>query len=155
MPRGEHAILTAAAQYPDGVTREQLTVLTGYKRSSRDTYVQRLQARGLVSVLANGAIAATDDGVATLGDEFEPLPTGVDLRVYWLNRLPLGEQTILKELLDAYPDSIDRGELSARTSYKRSSRDTYLQRLGSRKLVTSDASGVRASDTLFDEAGAL
>lgn len=155
LPRGEHAILTAAAQYPDGVTREQLTVLTGYKRSSRDTYVQRLQARGLVSVLANGAIAATDDGVATLGDAFEPLPTGVDLRVYWLNRLPLGEQTILKELLDAYPDSIDRGELSARTSYKRSSRDTYLQRLGSRKLVTSDASGVRASDTLFDEAGAL
>lgn len=156
LPKGERAILTAAAQYPDaGVTREQLTVLTGYKRSSRDTYVQRLQARGLVSVLANGAIAATDDGVATLGDEFEPLPTGVDLRVYWLNRLPLGEQTILKELLDAYPDSIDRGELSARTSYKRSSRDTYLQRLGSRKLVTSDASGVRASDTLFDEAGAL
>src|SRR6185312_5032994 len=49
LPRGEHAILTAAAQYPDGVSREQLTVLTGYKRSSRDTYLQRLGQAALVT----------------------------------------------------------------------------------------------------------
>jgi len=151
LPRGEHAILTAVAQHPDGVTREQLTVLTGYKRSSRDTYLQRLGAAGLVTVNADGTISATPAGLDRLGTDFEPLPTGDELRAYWLNRLPLGEQTILRALTEAYPHGIDRGELSARTNYKRSSRDTYLQRLGARKLVTVDAdSSVRASDILFD-----
>ena len=41
---GEIKILTAVAQHPGGVTREQLSVLTGYKRSSRDTYLLRLKA---------------------------------------------------------------------------------------------------------------
>ena len=41
LPKGERACLIAMAQHPDGVTREQLTVLTGYKRSSRDAYIQR------------------------------------------------------------------------------------------------------------------
>ncbi|HXE83687.1 MAG TPA: hypothetical protein VN513_10210, partial [Gemmatimonadales bacterium] len=151
LPRGEHAILTAVAQHLDGVTREQLTVLTGYKRSSRDTYLQRLGAAGLVAVNADGTIRVTASGLEQLGADFEPLPTGDELRAYWLNRLPLGEQTILRALTEAYPDGIDRGELSARTNYKRSSRDTYLQRLGARKLVTVDAdSSVRASDILFD-----
>ena len=152
LPKGERAILTAAAQYPDaGVTREQLSVLTGYKRSSRDTYIQRLQLRDFVRVLSSGAIGATDDGVAALGSDFEPLPTGTDLQNYWLARLPAGETAILTELLAAYPDGVDRGELSARTNYKRSSRDTYLQRLGSRKLVSVGSDGcVYASETLFD-----
>lgn len=152
LPKGERAILTAAAQYPEGgVTREQLSVLTGYKASSRNTYLQRLQLRDFVRVLANGSIVATDAGISALGDGFEPLPTGVDLRVYWLNRLPIGEQAILKELIDAHPEGLDRGELSARTRYKPSSRNTYIQRLGSRKLITIAGDGsVAASDILFD-----
>jgi hypothetical protein len=32
---GERAVLTAVCQYPAGAARDQLTVLTGYKRSSR------------------------------------------------------------------------------------------------------------------------
>ena len=152
LPKGERAILTAAAQYPDaGAAREQLSVLTGYKASSRNTYIQRLQTRDFVRILPNGNIGATDAGVAALGADFEPLPTGVDLRVYWLNRLPLGEQAILKELLDAHPNGVDRGELSARTRYKPSSRNTYIQRLGTRKLVRVGSDGcVYASETLFD-----
>ena len=147
--KGERKVLAAIAQYPDGVSREQLTVLTGYKRSSRDTYVQRLSAAGLVEVRGN-QIFATDAGIEELGSDFEPLPTGEELREHWLQKLPEGERKILSVLIEAYPDPVAREDLSDATGYKRSSRDTYLQRLGSRKLIESDRDGVRASAILFE-----
>lgn len=150
--KGERAVLTAVAQHDDGVDREQLSVLTGYKRSSRDTYLQRLQANGMVEI-AGGTIRATDAGLDALGADFEPLPTGDELRDYWLDRLTGGERAILEVLIAAYPDAVSRDEISDRTEYKRSSRDTYLQRLAARKLVTTAGrAAVRASDNLFDGA---
>jgi hypothetical protein len=147
--KGERKVLTAVAQYPDGADREQLTVLTGYKRSSRDTYLQRLQAAGLVDV-EGGAIRATDAGVDALGSDFEPLPTGKALQKHWLDKLTGGERAILEVLLQAYPSAVPRDVISAQTDYKRSSRDTYIQRLSARKLVESvGRSAVRASATLF------
>src|SRR5581483_1305085 len=38
LPRGEIAVLTACAQHSDGCDRDQLSILTGYKRSTRDAY---------------------------------------------------------------------------------------------------------------------
>jgi hypothetical protein len=149
LPKGERAVLTAVAQHNGGVTREQLTVLTGYKRSSRDTYVQRLRERGHVDTTGE-LIVATDAGFAALGDDFEPLPTGDALRKHWLDRLPDGERRVLEVALYAYPKAVDREEISDATSYKRSSRDTYLQRLGARRLITSESRGqVRAAEELF------
>ena len=149
LPRGERLILTAAAGHPGGVTREQLSVLTGFKRSSRDTYLQRLRTRGYVDG-SGESIVATDAGVAALGSDFEPLPTGDALRDYWLGRLPEGERKILEVLIRHYPDEVDRESLGEATEYKRSSRDTYLQRLASRKLVVTGGRGtVKASPDLF------
>lgn len=147
--KGERAILAATAQHPEGVTREQLTVLTGYKRSSRDTYLQRLQSRGAVQ-LSGGRILVTQRGIHELGPDYEPLPTGGALKEHWLKRLPTGERTILDVLVEAWPNGVDRDAISEATGYKRSSRDTYLQRLSSRELVTNDRGSVRASDMLFD-----
>jgi hypothetical protein len=148
---GEKRILTACAQYPRGCTREQLTVLTGYKRSSRDTYLQRLQARGMVEVGAT--ITATAEGISALGPDFEPLPTGDELRAYWLQKLPEGERKIFSHLVGVYPEAIAREVLEESTGYKRSSRDTYIQRLRSRQLLTVVGRGeLRASDELFQEA---
>jgi hypothetical protein len=73
LPKGELATLTAIAQHP-GATRKQLTVMTRYKKSTRDTYLKRLGGRGLVELVGDGC-TATDAGLAALGD-FEPLPTG-------------------------------------------------------------------------------
>jgi hypothetical protein len=146
--KGERTILAAVAQCRDGATRAQLTVLTGYKRSSRDTYLQRLRAAELVDI-AGDVLTATPAGIATLGDDYEVLPTGRDLQHYWLERLPEGERAILALLIAAYPRGVDRDTLSDRTGYKRSSRDTYLQRLRARQLVDTDRSEVRAVRELF------
>lgn len=145
--KGETAILTAVAQHDGGVTREQLTVLTGYKRSSRDTFLQRLRAAGLIEV--GDTIWATDAGRAALGDSFEPLPTGDALREYWFGKLQGGEANIFSVLVNAWPKSVDRETISETTGYKRSSRDTFLQRLSQRKLITTKPAP-RASDTLFE-----
>lgn len=148
IPDGERRVLTAITQHQGGVTREQLTVLTGYKRSSRDTYLQRLRAKDFIQ--DGPTIVATSAGVEALGTDFEPLPTGPDLREYWLTRLPEGERKVLEVMIQHYPDSVDRESLDTATGYKRSSRDTYLQRLSARQLVSTPTRGtVRASDELF------
>jgi hypothetical protein len=147
---GEFRVLTAIAQHRDGVQREQLTILTAYKRSSRDTYIQRLRTQGLVDSTPDGRIVVTALGAAALGPDFQPLPTGDRLREYYLRTLSGGERAILAALCEAYPRYLRRDELDARTGYQRSSRDTYLQRLRARQLVEQSSEGVRASESLFD-----
>jgi hypothetical protein len=148
LPIGERKTLAAAIQYPDGVTREQLTVLTGYKRSSRDAYVQRLREKQMIEVRGD-VIVATDDGVAALPDA-EPLPTGEALREYWRGRLPQGELAVFDVLVAAYPNPIAREEIDAKTGYQRSSRDAYLQRMNAKRLIETVGRGeVKASDQLF------
>jgi chromosome segregation and condensation protein ScpB len=151
LPAGEHRILTAIAQHGNGVTREQLTVLTGYKKSSRDTYLQKLAQKQLLMGDGAGKLFATSNGMKALGPNFRPLPTGFELRRHWMSpgMLPAGEAKILNVVVNAYPQPVDRGELSARTGYKKSSRDTYIQKLLARQLVTSSEHGIRASSNLF------
>lgn len=148
LPRGPRRILTAIAQHEAGATREQLSVLTGYKRSSRDTYIQRLRERGYVEQL-DDVLVASPEGIAALGSDFEPLPKGRELQDHWLSTLPTGERRILEVLVDAYPKAVERDVLSEVTGYKRSSRDTYIQKLKARKLVDLDGSAPRASQELF------
>lgn len=155
LPKGERAVLTAIAQHgADGVSREQLTVLTGYKRSTRDAYLQRLRERDFIASDTGLSIVATDAGVDALGRDFTPLPTGDELRDYWMQRLPSGEKRILEVLTENYPAALARTTLDDVTGYKRSSRDAYLQRLGSRRLVEFLGRGeVKASALLFTNGG--
>lgn len=145
---GERIILSACFQHVDGCTREQLTVLTGYKKSSRDTYLQRLKSKNLVQQIGE-RIISTPEGRGALGPDVMPLPTGARLREHWLERLPEGEGRILEVLLKAHGAEVHREHLSDQTGYKKSSRDTYIQRLSARELVTTTRDGVRASKILF------
>jgi hypothetical protein len=149
LPPGEKATLIAAAQYPEGLTREQAGILTGYKRSSRDAYIQRLQGKGYLHP-GGGNIVVTQQGVDALGSDYEPLPTGEDLQTYWLERLPPGEKAVLEVAIKKYPEQIDVEFVDEQTGYKRSSRDAYIQRLMARKLLTRGRGMIRASDVLFE-----
>lgn len=149
LPPGEKATLIAAAQYPSGITREQASILTGYKRSSRDQYIQRLQAKGYVQ-RGHGNIVATDTGVAALGSDYEPLPSGEDLQRYWLERLSPGEKAVLEIAIKHYPHPVDRDSIDEATAYKRSSRDQYIQRLQARQLLARGSGPVTASAVLFE-----
>lgn len=145
--KGERACLIAIAQNADGVDREQITILTGYKRSTRDAYVARLQTAGFVDI--GPPIVVTEAGLAALPSDFEPLPTGEALRAHWLERLPQGERAVFQMLVEAYPQAVSRDEITNATEYKRSTRDAYIARLSTRKLVVARAGAIVASETLF------
>ncbi len=148
LPPGERAVLTACATYPEGCERNRLRVLTGYRRSSRDAYIQRLREKGYVE--DGPIITATPEGIAALGD-FEPLPTGSALQEYWEHKLPDGEAKILALLIAAAGEPLQRDSLDEPTGYARSSRDAYIQRLKARGLVEVLPRGeVRADRNLFD-----
>lgn len=150
LPKGEKAVLNACAEYAEGADRSQLTVLTGYKRSSRDAFISRLAGKGYVEQVGD-RIVATDAGVAALGDDFKPLPKGQALQEYWLQRLPEGERRIFEILLQA-PGPVDRASLDEQTGYMRSSRDAFLSRLAAKKLVEQVGRGqVAANRMLFQE----
>ncbi len=143
----------AIAQHHDGVTREQLTQLTGYKRSTRDAYIQRLSQAGLVVVSAqsNGqCLIATQQCIEWLGSDYERLPTGDALRKHWMKRLPPGEATVLFSACERHPASVSRETITEETGYKRSTRDAYVQRLLARRLLQEAERGhVRAAEMLF------
>lgn len=149
LPPGEHATLTAALQYPDGLDRKRLGILTGYKRSSRDAYIARLTAKGLIEVQGTH-LYPTETGRAALNGSFEPLPTGAALVDYWRAKLPDGERKTLDIALAHPGQDVARETIDAQTGYKRSSRDAYLTRLKARGLVEFSGRGtIRASAELF------
>jgi len=149
LPKGEVATLRALIQFPKGLQRSQLTVLTGYKRSTRDAYIARLREKGLVETNLV-YVVATDAGRAALPNA-EPLPTGEALQEFWYRELPEGECAILKYLVGQYPDNVERGTIEEATGYKRSTRDAYISRLTAKELVSDTGRGtVKASETLFE-----
>lgn len=149
LPAGERAVLQASAQYAGALERDQASVVTGYKRSTRDAYIARLRERGYLLVDAAGRLQATREGIAALGTGFEPLPTGDALQRYWLDRLPEGEGQILGLALAAYPKSVDRAAIEESTGYRRSTRDAYISRLQSRQLLLKRSGPIAASPSLF------
>lgn len=156
LPVGERAILAALIQFcnnpafAEWLDRSQLTVLTGYKRSTRDAYIKRLREKGLVETGDGGRVRVTAGGVAALPDA-ETLPTGPELQEFWRDRLPVGEWAILEALIASYPESCSRQDVTEKTGYKRSTRDAYIKRLKAKLLVNSSTGGdVAAADSLFD-----
>lgn len=148
LAKGEKIVLIAIAQF-GSVENDQLSVLTGYKRSSRDAYLNRLKSKGYITT-DRGTITISQSGILALGESFEPLPTGDGLRAYWFSNLPEGERKILQLLCDQYPNTVNKESLETLTGYKRSSRDAYLNRLQAKRLVNLEIRGeVRASDNLF------
>lgn len=147
--KGERLCLIAIAQHVEGVARDTITQITGYKRSSRDAYLQRLRNRGFMN--DGQIITATQEGIAALGDDYEPLPTGYQLQQYWMQRLPTGERNVLEVAIKSYPNPVSRETIDEATGYKRSSRDAFISRLQSRRLLQSGGGDIMASDKLFDE----
>jgi hypothetical protein len=150
LPRGERLCLIAVAQHAEGVTRSQLTVLTGYKRRTRDAYIQRLRDRGYIDLGSDGRVVARGAGTAVLGPDYEPLPVGAALREHWLGRLPEGERRVLEVLIAAFPEPVERSAIDRATEYQRRTRDAYLQRLRARELIELQGSAPLASHRLFD-----
>lgn len=153
---GPKAILEALIQYETGCSLEQLTVLTGYKQTSRYEYLRQLKGRGLATETADGRHHATDEGRAMLPD-VKPLPTGDELRVLAMSRLKGGPKALFEVFVDAYPDALTKGALMDRleqhgSPYKETSIYEYTRQLVAHELIDkSGPASYRASSNLFDQ----
>jgi hypothetical protein len=139
MSKGARKILVAIAQHPDGLSAEGITVIVGYRATSRGEYLRQLKASGYI-VEEGENYVATDAGLDALGD-FEPLPTGLALRKYWQSNLSGGELTILNALIQNGP-SMTLADLQVATDYKATSTREYVRQLKARKLVYADRGGL-------------
>lgn len=149
LTEGERKILIAIAQSGEA-DRTQISIMSGYKRSTRDRYLQYLVQKGMVDARGD-SIRPTQEGIDALGSDYEPLPTGSALADYWLRELPQGEKAILEFLIGRGNEPVDRDDISESVGFKRSTRDRYLQYLVARKIVEPVRGGqVKASDALFD-----
>lgn len=153
--KGERAVLIAAVQYRNlGIDRAGVTTVTGYQRSSRDSYIARLLKRGYV-MFSGDKLYPTQEGSDFLGDDYQPLPTGQELRNHLMQTLPAGEKAVLSALIGQRIDGNDgyiaRDWVTQETNYQRSSRDSYIARLANRQLVEVTSGGVRAVDRLFED----
>lgn len=144
---GEKKVLMAIAQSKGVSSRTHISVITGYRRSTRDKYLQLLQQKGFVSGTGN-EITITVAGENALGSDYVPLPTGRDLIQHWISKLTGGERELFSRIASA--QSYTRDQLSDETGYKRSTRDKYLQSLMSRKLIISSGGVVSLNHKYFE-----
>lgn len=149
LPIGEATTLRALIQFRAGLEKPKLRTITGYKRSSSNSYLQRLTARGYAKVTGEKAIA-TDAGVAAMPDA-EPLPTGAALVEYWKGELPSGEWKILEILVASGGELVSNEDIDEAAKFKRSSRNSYILRLRAKHLVESEGTAHRAAAVLFEE----
>jgi hypothetical protein len=148
---GVRRVLAAVVQHmPAGVDAAQLTLLTGYKKTTRDLYVRKAVASGWLQK-HGGRILSTRAGERELGPNFKRLPTGDALRNHWLDRLPEGERRVLAYVASFYPHPCSSDQITRATSYKKTTRDLYVRKLKSRKLIEKvGKSHVQAAAMLFD-----
>lgn len=98
LPKAERLILTVLAQRAgngvNGVPLDRIAVIAGYavKGGGFNNAIGSL--RGKQFITRDEYPRITHEGLAALGP-FEPLPTGNDLLMHWMGKLPKAERTIL------------------------------------------------------------
>lgn len=144
--KAERAVLAVLAQFPEGRTRPQLAVLSGYAPTSLKNPLGRLRTLGLVG--KGDPIMITDSGLDAIGDGYEPLPAGHALVDHWMAALGKAERIVLGVFLDIWPESPTRAELAELSGYSEASLKNPLGRLRTLGLVhdwTADETLARAA----------
>lgn len=152
MPKAERAFLTVLAQRGRPLARNKIAIFAGYsvKSGHIDNTLGALRSKGWARG-GNDVISITDDGLAALG-AFDDLPTGEELRRYWLGQVDKASRAFLEALFERYPDTLTRDELAEMTGYSPASGhvDNTLGRLRSLELAEGRNDAISAAADLFD-----
>jgi hypothetical protein len=147
----ERALLTALAQHPEGITKQQIIIYAGYKPSGDvSTAFGRFEREGW-SRAGGGGLVITPAGLSALGP-YEPLPKGRDLREKMLQEASPVERGLLSVLFEAYPTAMSKGEIVVKAGYKPSGDvSTAFGKFARLRWMVPEGRDVRASDVLFEE----
>lgn len=116
--KAERLILTALAQYPNGRTKVQIALLTGYAHSGGGfcNALSSLRTQGLINPNSEG-LSLTDLGRAKT-DGVAPLPRGADLWSHWMAQLGKAERAIMETLAVGYPKALSKERLGKAAGYE-------------------------------------
>lgn len=150
--KAERAVLTALAQYPQGRTKNQVAILTGYAVNGGgfNNAISACRTAGLLDG-SGDRLVITGQGLGDLG-EFTPLPMGRDLLQHWLGQLSKAERAVLEVLANSWPHAMTKPELAAHAGYEPNGGgfNNALSRLRTLELI-SGRGELKASDDLMGE----
>jgi hypothetical protein len=151
LPKAERKILTALAQYPQGRTKTQIAVLTGYAVNGGG-FANAIGALRSANRIEGGAerLTITNAGLDALGP-YEPLPQGAQLLEHWYSQLGKAERKALEALVEVYPRTLSKPQIAARAGYEPNGGGfaNALGRLRSLELIRGRGE-IQASEDLFD-----
>ncbi len=136
---GKRRMLVALAQFPIGMSRRRLALLTGLSETSGtwSTYLSALRSSGYIEV-SGDHIHITETGLQAAGD-FSPLPTGEQLLDYWRGKLGTssGIRKIFDVLAEVSPEELPASEVAQRVQLSHTSGtwSTYLSKLRGLGLI--------------------
>lgn len=146
------AVATAFAQHPEGLTREQVHLLTGYIPSGdTSTALAALLEHEIVGH-DMGRLRPYTASIKAFGP-FEPLPTGRDLREHLLGRCGSAERKMLTALFSFYHQRTPatRAELHAAAGLKPSGdTSTALSKFLKLGWAVQRDGGLVAADVFFE-----
>lgn len=154
MAAAERKFLTVLAQRGRPLTRNKIAIFAGYsvKSGHIDNTLGGLRSKGWATG-GNSGVSITESGLQALG-HFDPLPTGEELRSYWLGQVDTAGAKFLKILFDIYPETTTRNDLAEAAGYSPQSGhvDNTLGKLRSFELAEGRSDAIKATDDLFQEA---
>jgi hypothetical protein len=151
LPGGERKILTVLAQYPQGRSKTQIAILTGYshKGGAFNNYLSALRSKGYLTG-GGDRLEISDDGLLALGD-YEPLPTGQALLDHWMGQLGRAERESLQVLASNYPQALSKEQVAQIAGYAASGGgfNNAISKLRTLELIQG-RSELKASDVFFN-----
>jgi hypothetical protein len=151
LPKSERLILRALAQYPNGRSKVQVAVLTGYAVNGGG-FANAIGALRSAGRIEGGAdrLTITQIGLNALG-AFDPLPQGAALLEHWYGQLGKAERKALEALVEVYPRTLSKPQIAARAGYEPNGGGfaNALGRLRSLELIRGRGE-IQASEDLFD-----
>jgi hypothetical protein len=117
LSKSARAVLGVLAQFPEGRTKRQLAMLSGYsaKGGGFNNTLSSLRSSNLIE--RGEPIRITPFGMDAIGDDWEPLPEGPALVEHWMAQLSNAEGLALKVLLEAWPATLTKAEIAERAGY--------------------------------------
>ena len=151
LSKAERLVLSVLAQYPQGRTKSQVALLAGYKATGGGfgNALGALRSKGFIQ--GRDVLSITDAGLAAIEGQWEALPTGPELRDYWMAHPKMGraEKLILQAVADAYPGALTKQQIADATGYEASGGGfgNALGKLRSFELIEGYGE-IRMSETL-------
>lgn len=146
------AMLTALAQHPDGLTKKQIHVHTGYASSGSTSAAFADLAREGWATASGYALKITIAGLTALG-AYDPLPLGDALREWLLagDKLSTMEKALLEKICDVYPSTITKGTVLEKTGYASSGSTSaaFAKLVAYNYAIPQGASVLKAAEELF------